>query len=117
MSYCEPKDVIGECNAHIYIGDNFGDNHATMRCSLPHGHDGPHEETFRGTAKVTWEQDERARPGTCGVCGEQVDIVETCPNSCGKLLCEDCMMPCRDQADRDEAQEGHVCATYPEYAP
>lgn len=30
--YGEPEDVDGECNARLYIGDNYGDNHATMRC-------------------------------------------------------------------------------------
>lgn len=56
----EPNDVPGECNAHLYIGDNFGDNHATMRCQLPHGHEGRHQEVFRyGTVEVTWENDER----------------------------------------------------------
>ena len=55
----EPEDVEGECNAHLYIGDNYGDNHATMRCQLPQGHEGYHKEVFRqGTAIVTWEKDE-----------------------------------------------------------
>ena len=55
-----PKDVDGQCNAHLYIGDDYGDNHATMRCQLPKGHDGDHQETFRnGKAKVTWSEDER----------------------------------------------------------
>lgn len=63
----EPEDMCGECNAHLYIGDNFGDNHATMRCRLTAGHAGPHFERWaRGSggefAEVTWdpadEQDE-----------------------------------------------------------
>lgn len=61
----EPEDVEGECNARIYIGDNFGDNHTTMRCQLSPGHEGLHKEMFhRGPGKkcpvtVTWEHDER----------------------------------------------------------
>jgi hypothetical protein len=58
----EPQDTEGECNSHLYIGDNFGDNHATIRCQLPSGHEGPHTEWFyRGDGKVviTWEKDER----------------------------------------------------------
>jgi hypothetical protein len=47
MRYGEPNDVAGECNARTYIGDNFGDNHGTMRCQLPKGHEGKHEETFK----------------------------------------------------------------------
>lgn len=57
-----PKDVDGECNSHLYIGDDYGDNHSTMRCRLLKGHDGPHREEFRrdgGQVVVTWEKDER----------------------------------------------------------
>lgn len=58
----KPKDVDGECNSHLYIGDDYGDNTDTMRCQLPKGHDGLHREEFaRGGGKVvvTWEKDER----------------------------------------------------------
>jgi len=58
----EPEDVEGECNARLYIADNFGDNHATMRCQLSKGHDGSHQEVFHrdgGEVRVTWEGDER----------------------------------------------------------
>jgi hypothetical protein len=55
----EPLDVTGHCNAWLHIGDNFGDNHATMRCQLPPGHEGPHKEEWNGqvsgdTRCVTW---------------------------------------------------------------
>lgn len=58
----EPEDVEGECNAHLYIADNFGDNHATMRCQLVPGHDGPHQEVFYREGRevrVVWDGDER----------------------------------------------------------
>lgn len=58
----EPDDVEGECNAHLYIGDNFGDNHATMRCQLTPGHKGPHREEFEreeGPVVVTWHGDQK----------------------------------------------------------
>lgn len=58
----EPSDVDGECNAHLYIADNYGDNHATMRCQLESGHEGPHKEEFDRDGKpvvVTWHNDER----------------------------------------------------------
>ena len=60
--YGEPKDIDGQCNAHLYIGDNFGDNHATMRCQLPENHTEEHKETFdRGNKPVTitWYVDEK----------------------------------------------------------
>lgn len=62
----EPKDVPGECNAHLYIGDNFGDNHATIRCSLAPGHSGPHKEEFERQSKpvtITWWLDEKEEDG------------------------------------------------------
>jgi len=58
----EPKNVSGECNARLYLGDNFGDNHTTIRCSLKPEHDGPHREAFTragGKVEITWEKDER----------------------------------------------------------
>lgn len=59
-----PKDIEGECNAHLYIADNQGDGEATMRCQLPKGHEGVHREIFHrpdsaGEVVVTWEKDER----------------------------------------------------------
>lgn len=61
----EPEDVEGECNARLYIGDNYGDNHATVRCSLEPGHDGTHKEEFLRQDKpvtITWWLDERGGP-------------------------------------------------------
>lgn len=63
MSFGEPEDVPGDCNARLYIGDNFGDGHATMRCGLPASHEGLHCETYSarngGQVTVTWEKCER----------------------------------------------------------
>lgn len=50
-----------ECKAELHIGDDHGDNHATMRCQLPKKHDGPHREEFERSGTpviVTWEVDE-----------------------------------------------------------
>ena len=44
--YGPPKDVPGECNARLEIGDDYGDNTATIRCSQEPGHEGRHRETF-----------------------------------------------------------------------
>lgn len=67
-----PKDIEGECNAHLYIGDDYGDNSSTMRCQLPKGHGGMHRESFRredadlktgkirpNSVVITWQHDER----------------------------------------------------------
>lgn len=56
------RDVAGQCNAHLYIGDDYGDNSSTMRCQLAPGHGGEHEERFQrpgGSVVVRWEADER----------------------------------------------------------
>lgn len=57
---------MAQCNAELHIGDDYGDNHATMHCELEAGHDGKHRETFftdatagPRNAVVEWEGDER----------------------------------------------------------
>jgi hypothetical protein len=77
MSFGEPKDVDGECNARLYIADNFGDSHATMRCQLPSGHEGPHKEEYKHYGKpviVTWEGDDRVNESEFG--GDYDDHLE-----------------------------------------
>jgi len=57
-----PKDVEGQCNAHLYIADDHGDNRATMCCQLPKGHEGTHEEVFYREGRevrIYWNGDER----------------------------------------------------------
>lgn len=57
-----PEDVNGECNAHLYIGDDYGDSHATIRCQLPQGHTGPHQERYRHEPQrvtVEWTLDDK----------------------------------------------------------
>ena len=55
------KDIKGKCNARLIIGDDHGDNHATMKCQLPERHDGLHEEKYAsiesGKVVVTWEME------------------------------------------------------------
>lgn len=68
----EPKDVDGECNARLCIGDNFGDNHATMRCQKAPGHEGKHREVYKdrtcGEVVIEWEHDDKLARG------EPVDV-------------------------------------------
>jgi hypothetical protein len=50
------------CNAELHIADDYGDNHATMHCQLPEGHDGLHREEFQhngAPVTVEWMADER----------------------------------------------------------
>jgi len=59
-----PKDVEGECNARLHVGDDYGDNHATMRCQLKPGHKGMHKEEYdshTGKVVVRWKGDHRER--------------------------------------------------------
>ena len=79
MSYGEPEDVPGECNARLSIADNYGDNHATIRCQLEPGHGGMHTESFRGRrALVMWAEDEREKCEKCGVLGMHYGLCKTC---------------------------------------
>ncbi len=50
------------CEAILYIADDYGDNEATIHCQLPEGHELPHKEEFerRGMpVLITWYADER----------------------------------------------------------
>lgn len=81
----EPSDTVGECNARLFIGDNYGDGTATMRCQLPIGHDGIHREQFErkgGPVTITWTADER----------------EKCDHGCGQW-----------RHDHDRDNESAVC--------
>lgn len=48
------------CNRTMSIDDDEGDNRATMRCQLPMGHDGPHQEIYQsrihGKVTVSFEK-------------------------------------------------------------
>lgn len=60
----EPSDVDGECNARLFLGDNYGDGTTTMRCQLPPDHTDLHREQFEregGMVTITWVTDERER--------------------------------------------------------
>ncbi len=51
-----------DCKAELHIADDFGDNHATMKCQRIRDHEGEHCEEFQrdGTPVVVrWEVDER----------------------------------------------------------
>jgi hypothetical protein len=62
-----PKNVEGECNARLTIGDDFGDNVATMRCQLAPGHEGKHREVYKsrvaGQVTIEWERDDKLAHG------------------------------------------------------
>jgi len=55
-------DVEGECNARLFISDDYGDNCRTLRCPHEPGHPGDHVVKitgFNGTATILWTTDER----------------------------------------------------------
>lgn len=58
MTFGPSEDVPGKCNARLFLGDDYGDGTCTMRCGLPEGHEGEHQEDF-GRGTVTWKKDER----------------------------------------------------------
>lgn len=60
MLFGPAPDIPGECNARLYVGDDYGDNRATFRCEMKAGHRGVHIEVFRGgTCKIIWRHDAR----------------------------------------------------------
>jgi hypothetical protein len=56
---------MSKCEAELHIGDDFGDNEATMKCQLEEGHAGSHIEQWRSgypkglNRAVLWEGDDR----------------------------------------------------------
>lgn len=56
MNLREDKKEI--CGAHKYIGDDFGDNFATIKCQLIKNHEGRHEERWDDCI-LTWDVDGR----------------------------------------------------------
>jgi hypothetical protein len=60
--------MIGEgvspmCPETLEIGDDYGDNVATMHCQLEEGHEGRHQETFfDGHAIIQWDTERRSEP-------------------------------------------------------
>lgn len=85
MSYGEPDDKKGECNAWLHIYDNHGDNHATMRCHLAEGHGGRHLETF-----CNGDDDKGPTSHDCVIYWEGDDRIE---------LCHECDQPRTDHAE------------------
>lgn len=72
-----PKDVEGQCNARLFLGDDWGDNQCTIRCKQGPDHEGPHRDEFMrdGTpVTITWVRDERHK---CAIHGQQSD--DHCP--------------------------------------
>lgn len=57
-----PSDKSGECNARLFISDDYGDNTATFRCQLTPKHKGCHTEKFtydgNNPVVITWERGE-----------------------------------------------------------
>ncbi|EGQ60915.1 hypothetical protein GGI1_03391 [Acidithiobacillus sp. GGI-221] len=48
------------CGRHMSIADDMGDNEASIRCQLPRGHEGPHQEQYtsysHGAVTITFEK-------------------------------------------------------------
>lgn len=64
----EPKDVDGQCNAHLHIGGDAGEDHATMRCGLALNHGGFHmaeytDEHDGQVVIISWKLDEKEKIG------------------------------------------------------
>lgn len=74
MMFGKPKDVPGQCNARLFLGDNYGDGTCTIRCQLLLNHEGFHQEiTGEDPVIITWKHDQREVSLICV-------IAETDPN-------------------------------------
>ena len=98
----EPADVDGECNARLFIGDNYGDGTATMRCQRAPGHEGLHQEQFKrtgGPVTITWTGDERQK----------------CDHGCGQWAHQH--SDDHERAQCPKYQDDHVWSTCPHCHP
>lgn len=118
-----PKDKEGDCNARLFLGDDYGDNHTTIKCMLPEGHEGKHKEWFtrsynKNDVVIEWTKDERK---LCENCKTPFDDSWTsqCPNCsfeecCG---CDSWVDPSKHDIDKcldemiakEEAAEEEAC--------
>jgi hypothetical protein len=115
----EPEDVDGECNACLFIADNYGDNSATIRCQLAPKHEGLHREQFErkgGTVTITWVADERRRcDHGCGQWTHRHDRDDACPKYADDHEWSDCAYchpgqeskTCKDCGKAIYAEESH----------
>lgn len=113
------NDTAPVCDAELYIGDDHGDNHATMRCEEPAGHDPPHREVFfhnggKQRVVVTWTEDEREE---CDECKKRVENTIYC-DACTDDLCEACFGRPPDFCKTclgnycSRCEVGHACVPY-----
>lgn len=98
MKYNDDPDQSNQCNARLYLADDCGDNHATIRCHLFPGHGGPHSESFErlhnhNKVAIMWTVDERDKCVCCGKLGEEF---RRCQNCC-QPICEDCKVQVEDE--------------------
>ena len=106
------KDVEGECNARIYILEDYGgdESAAGVRCSLPAGHEGLHKESSydkykAGNIIVQWENDSRERCQICGVGVQSISWGTTCWTCRRKIeneICKECDSPDCESMIEDE---------------
>ena len=84
-----PKDVEGECNARLYLSDDYGDALCTIRCKLKPGHEGKHSEFFerRGLVTIEWDHDESIVCVKCGRRDEHINPYDLDVDLCYK--CEE----------------------------
>ena len=55
-----------KCDAELHMADDFGDNHATIKCQLEAEHDGQHQKQYQrkdlselGVITILWSGDEQ----------------------------------------------------------
>lgn len=91
-----PAAVDGECNACLFLGDDYGDNRTTIRCQLPLNHDGQHREQFEkyggNAVTITWDGDDRVKcDHGCGQWRhDHEDANAACPKDADDHTYSDC---------------------------
>ncbi len=117
-------DVEGECNAHLYVEDDFNHPNWThlFRCAHEAGHEGDHV-AFGSRFSVMWKTDERkyCPPGACKTCWGKGGCW-ACGGDCrpghdsGLSGCDECDNTGRCQTCSSELEPTEACKrTFSDY--
>jgi hypothetical protein len=84
-----------KCGAELHIGDDHGDNQATMTCGLSPGHECAHREVYpRGDlttfVTVEWFGDDTPQQVECSGCKASGSSNTFMVDAAGNYECTDC---------------------------
>ena len=104
-----PEDVEGECNARLFLRDDYGDGTTTVQCKLLPDHEGLHEERFERSDDlviITWAKDESFK---CLACGKRRELYRRAEDGTCCVPCAECGCRIVHHGHPDEQQFCVLC--------